>query len=91
MKKNQRINNKINSFSSQSNPNCYDGKPIRCKLIRILLIKTYRSGRPEVFLGKGAPKKFLVDNGEEFSNAHYPDMCEKLSITFSSAAAKRPW
>ena len=39
----------------------------------------------------GTPKKFLIDNGIEFSNAHYVDMCENLKIEICSSAGESLW
>ena len=41
--------------------------------------------------GMGTPKKFLADNGGEFANAHYRDMCENLNIEIANTAAYSPW
>ena len=42
----------------------------------------------EVF---GAPKKFLTDNGGEFANAEFFEMCEAMNITVNITAAESPF
>lgn len=44
-----------------------------------------------VGMGPGLPKKFLSDNGGEFNNAEYTDMCENLNIVECKTAAESPW
>ena len=39
----------------------------------------------------GTPRKFLADNGGEFSNAEYREMCESLNIDMMKTAAESPW
>ena len=39
----------------------------------------------------GTPKKFLIDNGIEFNNAHYVGMCENLNIDICSSAGASLW
>ena len=39
----------------------------------------------------GAPKMFLSDNGGEFANDEFADMCENLNINFVTTAAESPW
>ena len=39
----------------------------------------------------GSPKQFLADNGGEFSNSEYREMCEQLNITMMKTAAESPW
>ena len=41
--------------------------------------------------GLGAPNKFLADNGGEFSNKEYRDMCENLNVDVLCTAAESPW
>ena len=41
--------------------------------------------------GFGAPGKFLADNGGEFANEQYRDMCENLNIECCKTAAYSPW
>ena len=41
--------------------------------------------------GLGSPKKFLADNGGEFSNEEYRDMCENLNVGVLCTAAESPW
>ena len=47
----------------------------------------------KMWIGNGmrAPNKFLADNGGEFANAEYRDMCENLNIEFTNTAAYSPW
>lgn len=39
----------------------------------------------------GAPKRFLADNGGEFGNEQYKDMCGNLNIEVVHTAAESPW
>ena len=39
----------------------------------------------------GAPQKLLSDNGGEFANAEFVDLCENLNINFMTTAAESPW
>ena len=39
----------------------------------------------------GKPKKFLADNGGEFNNEAYRDMCDLLEIEMLKTAAYSPW
>ena len=41
--------------------------------------------------GLGAPGKILVDNGGEFANEEYKDMCENFNIMVCHTAAESPW
>ena len=41
--------------------------------------------------GMGPPKKFLADNGGEFANEIFRDMCENLNIEVLNTAAYSPW
>ena len=41
--------------------------------------------------GLGAPKKFLTDNGGEFANEEYKDMCANLNVEIMNTAAYSPW
>ena len=41
--------------------------------------------------GFGAPAKFLADNGGEFANVEFKDMCENLNIEVLHTAAESPW
>jgi transposase InsO family protein len=41
--------------------------------------------------GLGTPKKFLADNGGEFANEEYKDMCENLNVECLHTAAYSPW
>ena len=39
----------------------------------------------------GKPRKFLADNGGEFANKSYTDMCTSLDIELMKTAAESPW
>ena len=39
----------------------------------------------------GAPKNFLSDNGREFDNQDFRDMCQNLNIVVRTTAAQSPW
>ena len=39
----------------------------------------------------GSAEKFLSDNGGEFANKDFMDMCETLGITIKTTAAESPW
>ena len=39
----------------------------------------------------GCPEKFLMDNGGEFNNEHFRQLCEKVNITVKTTAAESPW
>ena len=39
----------------------------------------------------GAPRRFLADNGGEFANDKYRDMCENLNIEVLNTGAESPW
>ena len=39
----------------------------------------------------GCPQKVLSDNGGEFANAEFVEMCENLNINFMTTAAESPW
>ena len=41
--------------------------------------------------GMGPPKKFLADNGGEFANEIFRDMCANLNIEVMNTAAYSPW
>ena len=41
--------------------------------------------------GLGYPRRFLCDNGGEFANEKYRDMCENLNITPINTAAESPF
>ncbi|XP_066915082.1 uncharacterized protein [Clytia hemisphaerica] len=41
--------------------------------------------------GFGCPVKFLADNGGEFANEEYKDMCANLNIEVRNTAAESPW
>ena len=39
----------------------------------------------------GAPRKFLSDNGREFANESYSEICENLIISECKTAVESPW
>ena len=39
----------------------------------------------------GHPQRFLADNGGEFANEEYREMCETFSIDVAKTAAESPW
>ena len=39
----------------------------------------------------GAPKNFLSDNGREFDNQDFRDMCQNLNVIVRITAAQSPW
>ena len=39
----------------------------------------------------GHPESFLVDNGGEFDNEDYREMCERFNVRLKSTAAESPW
>ena len=39
----------------------------------------------------GTPSKFLTDNGGEFANDEFQDMCENLNIVIMRTAAESPF
>lgn len=41
--------------------------------------------------GMGSPKRFIADNGGEFANSNFRDMCENLNIEILHTAAQSPW
>ena len=41
--------------------------------------------------GLGAPEKILCDNGGEFANSEFLDMCENLNIRVMHTAAESPY
>ena len=41
--------------------------------------------------GFGPPKKFLIDNGGEFDNEEYKEICEQFNIEICATAAYSPW
>ncbi len=41
--------------------------------------------------GLGSPRKFIADNGWEFANEKYKDMCANLNIEVLNTAAYSPW
>lgn len=40
---------------------------------------------------RGAPRKFLSDNGGEFMNEEFLSLCEKMNISVKTTAAESPW
>ena len=41
--------------------------------------------------GMGALKKFLADNGREFANPKFTDMCGNLNVPMMNTATESPW
>ena len=39
----------------------------------------------------GAPEKFLIDNGGEFANSQFLEMCKAMTITVKVTAAESPF
>ena len=39
----------------------------------------------------GAPGNFLTDNGREFDNQEFRDMCQNLNVVVMTTAAQSPW
>ena len=39
----------------------------------------------------GAPKNFLSDNGKEFDNQDFRDLCQNFNVNIMSTAAQSPW
>ena len=39
----------------------------------------------------GKPKKFLTDNGGEYVNSSFMDLCEKLDVHVATTGAEAPW
>ena len=68
---------------------------------RFSLATVVRKKTPEIITGKimtmwigsgmGPPKRFLADNGGEFANEVFRDMCANLNIEVMNTAAYSPW
>ena len=41
--------------------------------------------------GLGSPKKFITDNGGEFANREFLDLCENVNVEVCSTAGESPW
>ena len=41
--------------------------------------------------GMGAPKKFLADNGGEFPNEEYRDICDNFNVEVLKTGSQSPW
>ena len=39
----------------------------------------------------GNPKKFMADNGGEFANAEFTEMCQRFNVDVQNSAAESPW
>lgn len=39
----------------------------------------------------GRPRRFMSDNGGEYNNANFQDMCEKLGVHVITTGAEAPW
>lgn len=59
-----------------------------------------RSKKKEVIVGQffkhwvavfGSPRRILSDNGGEFANSEFIEMCENLNVNFLTTAAESPW
>ena len=67
---------------------------------RLSACAVIRSKKPEVIIREvfriwigiyGCPEKFLSDNGGEFSNDAFRELCEKTNITVKTTGAEAPW
>ena len=45
----------------------------------------------QIWIYFGCPKKFLIDNGGEFANKSFIDMCAKLNIEVATTAGELPF
>ena len=45
----------------------------------------------KIWISSKRPKLFLADNGGEFSNEEYKEMCEMFNIQEAKTAAESPW
>ena len=63
------------------------------RLIKNKRPPTILSNVMEMWVGSGfgAPGKFLADNGGEFNNEEYRDMCQNLNVEIMHTAAESPW
>lgn len=61
---------------------------IKNKLPDTIIKETMRNW---VGAGFGYPKKFLADNGGEFANDNFRDMCQNLNVEVLNTAARSPW
>jgi transposase InsO family protein len=39
----------------------------------------------------GRPRRFLSDNGGEYNNSYFLDMCDKLGVHVITTGAESPW
>ena len=81
----------------------YDGKPILHMidhLTRFSVAKPCKSKLPEEIIKMicegwisifGPPKKFLSDNGGEFSNEKFLQLAEQMNIRILTTSAESPW
>ena len=69
-------------------------------LTRFSAASVIRSKKPQIIIDNvfkhwisifGAPQKLISDNGGEFANAEFVDLCENLNIRFTTTAAEAPW
>ena len=67
---------------------------------RLSACSVIRSKKPDVIIREifkiwisiyGCPEKFLSDNGGEFSNEPFRELCEKVNITVKTTSAESPW
>ena len=45
----------------------------------------------KIWISSKRPKLFLADNGGEFLNEEYKEMCEMFNIQEAKTAAESPW
>ena len=63
-----------------------------CAVIRNKKPATIIDNLFKIWIGiYGSPKQFLSDNGGEFNNETFRDLCEKLNVTVRTTAAESPW
>ena len=60
---------------------------IRSKKREIIIDQVFMKWLAE---GPGAPNKLLTDNGTEFANQEFQNMCEMLNITDCKTAIESP-
>ena len=58
------------------------------------------SKKPDIIISKtsqlwisvyGLPEKFLSDNGGEFANDYFTNMCKAMNINFKLTSTEPPW
>ena len=61
--------------------------PIRDKKPETIIRELFR-----IWIGiYGCPKRFISDNGGEFSNEKFRSLCEQLNVNVHTTAAEAPW